>query len=235
MSLLPTPDPGLAALLVAGRAIHPLPDVVRARAIGRARASLRAHVVVVSEGLDVEPVTTPLPPPTRFRLSVLAFLFLGIGIGGIGTALAIAIERRPSVAATVPVPLRPTPQRAPAVRRVSSSRPIATETAATPAPLKRSRATVTARESFAAELDLLHRAQAALGRRDVGTALTLIAEHAGRFPHGRLAEEREALRVRALAASGRVDEARRAGIAFADRFPRSVLGARLQETPPAAW
>jgi len=57
----------------------------------------------------------------------------------------------------------------------------------------------------------------------------LIAEHARRFPNGRLAEEREALRVRSLADSGRMADARRAVAAFGARFPRSVLLPRLQE------
>jgi hypothetical protein len=88
---------------------------------------------------------------------------------------------------------------------------------------------VTAQESYAAELDLLKRAQAAYAERDFADALVLVAKHAQRFPKGRLAEEREALRVRSLAGAGRRVEARRAAAAFADRFPRSVLMPRLQE------
>jgi hypothetical protein len=85
-------------------------------------------------------------------------------------------------------------------------------------------------ESYAAELKLLNRAQAAYANRDFRGALTLVAEHARRFPNGRLAEEREALRVRSLAASGHPAEARRATAAFAERFPRSVLLPRLRGT-----
>jgi hypothetical protein len=63
--------------------------------------------------------------------------------------------------------------------------------------------------------------------RDFSAALALVAEHARRFSHGRLAEEREALRVQSLAGAGRTDEAARAVSAFAERFPRSVLLPRL--------
>ena len=67
---------------------------------------------------------------------------------------------------------------------------------------RRSRATgrpITAQESYAAELALLQRAQVAYAGRDFPGALALVAEHARQFPNGRLAEEREALRVRSLA------------------------------------
>jgi hypothetical protein len=65
---------------------------------------------------------------------------------------------------------------------------------------------------------------------DFPGALALVAEHSRRFPKGRLAEEREALRVRSLIGSQRMDEARRAIAEFEVRFPRSVFLSRLQET-----
>jgi hypothetical protein len=232
MNVLPPPDPGLSALLVAARAISPVPDIVRARAMGRARAIIRARSVGADEGLAVTPSIGPPPSPARFRITLLIALFFGIGIGGVGTALAIAVDRRPSSEVTFLGPLAAAPPNASVVPRPAAPRSMTSATAGRAATLKPSRRTVTARESFAAELDLLHRAQAELGRRNFGAALALIAEHARRFPNGRLAEEREALRVRSLAASGRVDEARHAGVAFSDRFPRSVLVPRLQETPP---
>ena len=101
-----------------------------------------------------------------------------------------------------------------------------------PAAVKPPRAarTANAQESYAAELRLLHRAQVAYAGEDFSAALMLVAEHARRFPNGRLAEEREALRVRSLAGAGRSEDARRATAAFAARFPRSVLLPRLQQT-----
>ena len=100
------------------------------------------------------------------------------------------------------------------------------------------------RDPFTAELDLLQRAHGAYTRRDFSVALTLVAEHARRFPNGHLAEQREALRVRSLAGAGRADEAHRAAAAFAVRFPRSVLlprvaggaeSSRAVIVPIAAW
>jgi hypothetical protein len=89
-------------------------------------------------------------------------------------------------------------------------------------------------ESYAAEVDLLQRAQAAFVKGDLADTLAIVARHAHRFPNGRLSEEREAFRIRSLVASGQTNEARRALATFARRFPRSVLLTRLQETANAA-
>ena len=65
-----------------------------------------------------------------------------------------------------------------------------------------------------AELRLLRQARAAIAREDHAAALPFLAEHVRRFNNGRLAEEREALRVKALAGAGRLDEAQLAAAAF---------------------
>jgi hypothetical protein len=88
---------------------------------------------------------------------------------------------------------------------------------------------VTENEGFAAELRLLQPAQQAVSRRDFASALASIAEHQRQFPSGRLSEEREALRVKALLGLGRTVEAQRAGAAFRARFPRSALLGRIDE------
>jgi hypothetical protein len=79
-----------------------------------------------------------------------------------------------------------------------------------------------------AEMHLLRRAEGAYVRGDQRATLALLSEHAQRFPHGRLAEERDALRVQALAECGRAEEARRAAATFAERYPRSVLLAHVE-------
>jgi hypothetical protein len=78
-------------------------------------------------------------------------------------------------------------------------------------------------DAMRAELYLLRQARAAVAREDFATALPPIAEHARRFKDGRLTEEREALRVKALVGLGRTDEAHRAAASFRTRFPHSVL------------
>jgi hypothetical protein len=113
----------------------------------------------------------------------------------------------------------PTPRPAPIVEA-----PPAPE----PAPAKPSPA-----DLARAELHLLRQARAAVAREDYASALAPIADHARRFKDGRLAEEREALRVKALAGLGRTDEARRAAAAFKARFPRSVLLPAVTRMPAA--
>jgi outer membrane protein assembly factor BamD (BamD/ComL family) len=81
------------------------------------------------------------------------------------------------------------------------------------------------------ELRLLQQARAAVAQGDFTGALPLITEHARRFQNGRLAEEREALRVKTLSRLGRTDEARHAAAAFKARFPNSVLLPAVSQMP----
>ena len=84
-------------------------------------------------------------------------------------------------------------------------------------------------EAYSLELQVLQPARLAVARQDFTAALNTIAEHQRQFPSGRLAEEREALRVKALLGLGRLAEARRAGAAFHAHFPRSVMLGRIDE------
>jgi hypothetical protein len=216
------PDPELSGLLERGRVIRRVPDVVRARAMARARAAL-------AEARASAPALAAAPPRRRgLRLALAAAVCLAVGAAGATAALLgrtpPALESPPAsrVRAFAPVQV-PAHAHAPAPAPLAAvSRPISVARPRRPA------ATV-ARESYAVEFELLRRAQTAYAGRDFLVALTLLADHARRFPNGRLAEEREALRVRSLAGSGRMDEARHAVTVFSDRFPRSVLLPRLRE------
>lgn len=217
-------DSDLESLLARGRIIPPVPDVVRARALARARATVAAANV-----------SAPAPAaPARSRggwIAMAASLALILGAAGATAALSgwrpWQPERSPasSPRAIPPVPAAAHDQPAP---------PVVAPEAAPIARLPRPTRPATAQESYAAELQLLQRAQGAYTRGEFSGALVLVAEHGRRFPSGRLAEQREALRVRSLAGSGRADEARRAVAQFAVRFPRSVLLQRLQETASAS-
>ena len=89
-------------------------------------------------------------------------------------------------------------------------------------------------DAYALELAILGRARAAVAKAEFSKALDAIAEHQRRYPAGKLREEREALRVKALSGLGRNEEARAAAERFRERFPGSVLTPRLQEaTRPA--
>lgn len=82
-------------------------------------------------------------------------------------------------------------------------------------------------DAYAKELRLLEPAQRAVANKNFAAALTPISEHRQRFPSGVLAEEREALFVKALVGLGRMTEAREAGIRFRKRFPKSTLLGRI--------
>jgi hypothetical protein len=57
--------------------------------------------------------------------------------------------------------------------------------------------------------------------------LALAEEHLNRYPHGILDQEREALRIEALVALGRMDEARSRARAFEAAYPGSPHRARI--------
>jgi hypothetical protein len=215
----------LEAIMEEGRKIRPAPDVVRARLLARARAAVAA-----AEASPPLPATMAIPPsPHGRRIAAAAAVILALAAAG--AVAALHAPRAPEPAPTV----RRSPE-APAVR--ASVPPIPTEEPPSVGPSSsrpgHPHRTTSPQESYAAELQLLQRAQAQYTRQDFQDALVLIAEHAHQFPNGRLAEEREALRVKSLAGAGRGDEARRALAAFAKHFPRSALLPRLRETARSA-
>jgi hypothetical protein len=219
-------DQEVEAVMDRGRQIRPAPDLVRARLLARARAAVAAPTAAA-------PVAFPERPTAwhERRLAVAAAALMVLAAAGAGAALYSHTMRATAIS--------PTPQRTPQRPTIPASAPEVP--AAEPAPqlvsssrLQRSHRSLSPQESYAAELDLLQRAQSNYASQDFPDALMLVAEHARRFPTGRLAEEREALRVRSLAGAGHGDEARRALAAFAKRFPRSAFLPRLREQARAA-
>jgi hypothetical protein len=212
-----------------GRQIRPAPAVARARLLARARATVAAE-----RSAPAAPVLATSSSRGGRRVAVAAAILLALGTAGTAAALYTRAAR---LDARAPAPLRPG-EIVDAPRVAAPVRPVEPEAdLAAPAPAARphrSHGPLTPQESYAAELSLLQRAQAAYAGQDFPDALVLVAEHARRFPRGRLAEEREALRVRSLAGASRGQEARRALAAFARRFPRSVLLPRLQEAARTA-
>jgi hypothetical protein len=77
--------------------------------------------------------------------------------------------------------------------------------------------------SLAVEQALVERARSALVRSRPADALAALDQHERRFPDGKLAEEREAIRVLALAADGEHEQARKSAKRFRKRYPRSLL------------
>jgi hypothetical protein len=83
------------------------------------------------------------------------------------------------------------------------------------------------RGDLAAERILLETARTALERSDPSHALEALQRHQERFPRGQLREERESLRIGALVAAGRVEEARVKTDEFHRSFPGSLQAAAL--------
>jgi hypothetical protein len=215
----PPLSPEVSELLDHEREIPPLPATVRARAIARARAALVA---------GVGRRATPIPAPRRRWAAVAAGICI---LGGAVGAAAYQIRARLTSPPAPQITHLPAPVQAvispPPARVIDEAIADAPEEA--PAPP--ARATLSKADAARAELRLLRQARAAVARGDYAAALTPIAEHAHRFKDGRLAEEREALRVKSLAGLGRTDEARRAAKAFRARFPRSVLLPAVSQMP----
>jgi len=213
------------AVLDEERGLPTVPANRRDRAVARARSAALAGEVPA-------PLRSP-GGPSRMRWAAAAVLactaaaasatileWRGRASSG-GPSLARPAPRRdsagsPPVAPSATKVLGEEPAPRPAERPREPAVPRGVEPAAT---ASRS----TARAALSDELRLLAPSRAALARHDFAGALVAIADHARRFREGRLAEEREALRVKALAGLGRVQEARAAAAEFRRRFPRSAL------------
>jgi TolA-binding protein len=194
----------------------------RARAMNRARAALREQRSSFADSFFWR----------RSPLLVAAALVTLTAAAAFATweARHRTSEVAPPPAAKTPVaaPLAP-PPRAPAVEASPSEQSRAEPEApgGTNPPAARR---LSASDAYALELRLLQQARAAVASGRFQAALGAISEHERQFPAGRLGEEREALRVKALAGLGRHNEARSAAERFQKRFPDSVLSSSVEET-----
>jgi TolA-binding protein len=219
-------DHEVEAVIERGRQVRQAPDVVRARLMARARAAFAASKTAPAP----IPGLSSAGPWQGRRIAVAASVLLVFATAGAAAALHARVA---PAAATAPPP--PRVPEAPSVRPAAAGLPAVQPAGpASNARTQRPRRSITPQESYAAELELLQRAQSEYASRDFADALVLVAEHGRRFPNGRLAEEREEVRVRSLARAGRGDQARRALASFAKRFPHSVLLPRLQEAARSA-
>jgi hypothetical protein len=77
--------------------------------------------------------------------------------------------------------------------------------------------------SLSAERAILDGARSALTAGEAPRALSLLDDHARRFPKPQLGEEREALAIQAMVAAGRYDEARARAARFRTATPNSLF------------
>lgn len=156
----------------------------------------------------------------------LAALRVGVLLfGGVAGAGLYGTLRPPEVKVVyvdrpVPVLVPPaTPSSVAVPAPVASSSKEPTLAVSKPAPGIGAEASELARERA-----LLDQARRSAAQGDAAAALEVAERHRARFPSGRLAEEREALAIRALVASGRSEEARERAQAFRAAYPNSLFG-----------
>lgn len=163
----------------------------------------------------------------------LATFALGVGSG----VVLHAQLRRPapaSVAAPLTAPVAPAPQCPPPI--AAAQAPSAAR-AAPPSncPVAPGRAPdADADRGLGRERALLDQARATLVGGDPRAALGVLERHRRAFADGRLAEERDVLRVKALFAAGRTADAREAAASFLRKHPASLFRSTVEDSLAAA-
>jgi hypothetical protein len=222
--------PEVEAMLAHERSIVPQVAIVRARALSRARAAL----------WECDWALLPAPGRPR-RLFVAAAASVALLASA---AAAYQLTRAPSpepergartpqsmwYAQAVPPSATAEPA-APSAEKLASARAPAS---AGTLPTKTSGVGLQAsqpgqEDGGFGELRMLERAQKSDARRDFAAVLSVTTDIERRYPAGRLREERDALRLRALVGLGRGSEARLLATRFRHDFPRSVLLPKLDE------
>jgi len=233
----PSLSPSTLALLAHERILVAQPEMVRARILARARALPRESLAA----------TLPGGAPTRLRRLLFAAA-AGIALtAGVAAAFQLAsfqlIDRpaptppaNPGTSSATRLP--PTEPPAASMGLVPTlskeADPAATATSATAASARAagpSRRTMLAgkHEGGPEELQLLSRARQSDAQGDYAEVLAVVADHERSYPAGRLSEEREVLRVKALVGLGRASESRQAAAKFRRQFPRSVLLQKIED------
>jgi hypothetical protein len=169
-------------------------------------------------------------------------LALGLVLGGLVAGGAwVGLSRHASgllTPAAAPLKALPSSMERPGAMRVSPTQQSPAASAGTiasatvrdtaagglPAPLPH-----VANREATTEAALLHSARALL-TTDPERALRLTQEHARRFSHGALAQEREVIAIESLRRLGKLDAAARRGAAFEQQYPGSVHQSKIEQT-----
>lgn len=157
---------------------------------------------------------------------LVAAVIGGASVGGVVETVRVAHRHHhltatarvaaPSVGIARPAPAPPLP-------------PAAAPTPPAPTPTPHADARRSRPSELVAERSLLTRARGAMQSGDTPRALTILQEHARRFPRGQLAEERDALEVVALAHAGDRDRARVRADEFVRHHPNSLFLPSVQQ------
>lgn len=233
-------EPALAALLDAERDARPS-DATLGRIWSQVERSVGA----------IGPATSPRPSPGSGerpspgprgtagwgRSHTGLLVGIALAVGGATGAAATSLLGRPTeriVYVERPAAVAASPDNVAATAR--SPVPVATPGRSTPGegtpdlapPAPRASATHAASVSAAAsslpaERAILDEARTALAQNDGARAIALTGEHARRFAHPQLREEREAIAIQAMVIEGRYDEARERAKQFRAASPDSLF------------
>lgn len=218
-------DPEMAALLGIKKPMPRPPDDVRERVL----AHVVGHVVLPPSGGGGGGGSAVTSSLARRPLAWLAATFTAGAIVGGALLHQVAPERvvyadRPTPAAVAPVvppPWNAVPEPAPPPTPAPSSEAPAASPVRAARPVDSSDLDS---KALAAQRALLDVARAALSRGEAANAIEVVKRDAVEFPNGKLAEEREAILIRALVQVGSFDEARDRATRFHARYPDSISG-----------
>jgi hypothetical protein len=238
----PKPEDSLSPLarqLLAAERGRAEDELLKVRAVARAREAVRAHGRSEA-GLSSSPWRLSTLGVRRLLRVALPAAALGLaGLAAAGVTMLVerpAVDRPPARLASGSIgdvakraAASHAARRGSPVEAVSSAPLVAASSLPPPRRSVTSSTRTPSARQYALELELLEPARKAIARGDYGAALEAVARHERTFPSGQLSEERSALRVRALWASGRRTEAQASAALFKKRYPRSGLLAWMGE------
>jgi hypothetical protein len=206
-------------------------ESLKASVIARARAFVDGDR---PSGVELRRATPAIAAATRRSRRLLPPMAAVIVVASLATAGIAIYAFKDSDNASRMLSIGPGPRSSPeAAPGVTQSAPPARtqpEPDAPPPPAKELAASpgsdasrAPAARQYESEVLLLEPAGTSIAQGDYAAALRAVARHRHEFPNGQLAQEREALGVRALWGLGRQDAALAAADAFRKRFPRSAL------------
>ncbi len=236
---LPPLSNDVRALLANERLPQPADAALRQRALERARTAIEGRPSGVGLRAAAESLRRARAPRTILlvaaAVAIAGLAAAGANIYQLGRTPAPSFAPAlPPAAAPVdahaqkaaPLPMPPRPETVAETETEPHDARRAPVTTTTPEPVRAPSAS-----TFALELTLLEPARRSIAQSDFAGALAAIARHQREYPRGQLAEEREALRVRAIWGMGDKVAAESAAARFRKRYPHSGL---LSWMKPAA-
>ena len=227
---LPPLSASVRALMANERVLQPADAALRERVLERARAAIEDRPSGIGLRIAAGYSSLRARAPRTILLVAAAVAIAGMAAAGanfygFGRAPAprLVTARAPAASPVVVAQEQVAP--------LAVSSPSPSPSTAEAEPLGPHRPVVTSADpvrapsasTFALELALLEPARRSIAHSDFAGALAAIARHQREYPRGQLAEERAALRVRALWGMGDKTAAESAAGLFRKRYPHSGL------------